>query len=134
MQNGPIIRGVNGCSNTHTGQHQYEVHCINSEWSLWCRTCGEGKSLRVVLEDYERLKAVIDKLPKTADGVPLTPSSVVYWRCNGTVWSGDVIYVERNRAIIIRQEGDMAGDQINIAASDLWSSSEAAKTEEANND
>jgi len=36
-------------------------------------------------DEIERLQAIIDKLPKTADGVPVVPGMTVYYRGMGGV-------------------------------------------------
>lgn len=36
--------------------------------------------------EIERLRAIVDKLPRTADGVPITPGMIVYYAARGQVW------------------------------------------------
>ena len=50
---------------------------INNRW-YWC----DSYSYRKALEDeIERLQAIVDKLPKTADGVPVVPGMAVFYSC-----------------------------------------------------
>ena len=45
-----------------------------------CRTNAlSGGSLHEAADETERLQAIVDKLPKTADGVPVTPEMIL-WR------------------------------------------------------
>ena len=50
----------------------------------------EVDAIEIVLAEIERLQAIVDKLPTTADGVPIVPGMRVYFRCsacNGAIES-----------------------------------------------
>ena len=46
-----------------------------------------GTAIPALLAENARLRAVVDKLPKTADGVPVVPGMTICWWCKGTLLS-----------------------------------------------
>ena len=69
---------------------QYEV--ARERLTAWIRDYGEIKGpqfiadLQAVMAEVERLRAVVDRLPHTADGVPVLPGDTV---C--AVFGGDLV-------------------------------------------
>jgi len=44
----------------------------------WCRKPEATEEIHDSLPESDRLAAIVERLPKTADGVPVTPGMVVY--------------------------------------------------------
>ncbi len=43
-----------------------------------CEECAHGKRIAILIAERDRLKAIVDTLPKTADGVHVAPGSTVW--------------------------------------------------------
>ncbi len=84
----------------------------------WCDTRKRGEAVAEALAEIERLRAVVDRLPSTADGVPVTPGMTVY--LDGGV-EGVVLYVIDFGFYVRNPGGIVLRD-----ASSAWSTSEAA--------
>jgi hypothetical protein len=48
----------------------------------------DALSADALVAEIERLKGIVDKLPKTADGVPVYPGMRLWLRCPGEIVSG----------------------------------------------
>jgi len=75
--------------------------------------------------EVERLKAIVDKLPKTADGVPVGIGDVVWWLHSGIAHECAVTGIDDlNRVAIARLPRD--SDQSSSIRHSLYSTREAA--------
>jgi hypothetical protein len=74
--------------------------------------------------EIERLLAIVAKLPKTADGVPVVPGMRVWWVCNRAIWAGTVDGVTCDQVWLIPDEGEHWGTW---SPSDCYSTREAAE-------
>lgn len=83
----------------------------------------------VLLKEHDRLQAIVEKLPKTIDGVPVVPGDVVYWRRKSDhYWSneGPIHYIHEAEI----QESSVVTIFGNVAtppASSCYSTREAAE-------
>ena len=87
-----------------------------------------AESIRAVLAEVDRLAAIVAKLPKTADGVPVVPGMEL-WHA-GTAWSdkGDYAW-----SFYRRRNGELEVQFIlcNVLLSDCYSTREAANHAES---
>jgi len=87
--------------------HTYQVDAID------CPHC-----LRVMLEntavEIERLRAVVDKLPRTADGVPVVPGLDTVWitwseEAKQTLCTWRLMHLRGHRCYSTREAAEAAG-------------------------
>lgn len=58
-----------------------ERDCDDLQWEQFIANCHEAATqLEQRQDEIERLQAIVDRLPKTADGSPILPGQVVYHR------------------------------------------------------
>ena len=70
--------------------------------------CDAGNDILLLLEavdEIERMQAIIDRIPKTADGHPTLPGDVV-WHVRKTVYSGVVVSLDNDGHIETTAHGD----------------------------
>jgi len=73
-----------------------------------CLRCGGPGESEVV----ERLRAIVEKLPKTADGVPVVPGMVI--------WPPEFIEDEQGATVKIIARDNLTGDMLEHGTSLLW--------------
>ena len=72
---------------TYTLQRFFSVEAPTAEWA------GGELDSEQLRREIERLQAIVDLLPKTADGVPITPGMDVF-RCGGKLRSRTMLVFE----------------------------------------
>ncbi len=78
-----------------------------------------------VAGEIERLRAIVDKLPKTADGVPIIPGQTIVWvRLNGT---GEWVKAKCHWSILANNTGSWVMDFTPRGPEHSYSTREAAE-------
>lgn len=97
-----------------------------------------GDELREAADEIERLQAIVERLPKTADGMPVVPDvDKVFWP--GDVVGSDLVLIDATIALDVGLGGyvlyrgyevfDRNGHAVSV--SDSYSTTEAAITAES---
>lgn len=101
----------------------------------------EEKELNTMAENYHpvacwaiqeiaRLRAIVDKLPKTKDGVSVVPgNNVLYQVCDVTVYPNET---DRKRGVTTKQVVSFHNQLFTCSIVESYSTSEAAEAEKAN--